>query len=63
MAAVGHAGVENVSKHVNGYFKKLINKIYNHSGDVLKIAVTYPPNKLKYQRVMLFFVCSLENSL
>lgn len=38
MTEMGHAGVEEVSKHINGYFSKLIERIHHHGGDVLKFA-------------------------
>jgi class 3 adenylate cyclase len=38
MAQLGSSGVEEVTKHVNGYFGQLIEKIYEHSGDILKFA-------------------------
>jgi hypothetical protein len=42
MAQLGSSGVEEVTKQMNGYFSKIINKIYEHSGDILKFAVSSP---------------------
>jgi hypothetical protein len=39
MAQLGTSGVEEMTRHVNGYFAKLIDKVYQHSGDILKFAV------------------------
>jgi hypothetical protein len=39
MGQQGAEGTEQMTKHVNSYFAKLISKIYDHSGDILKFAV------------------------
>jgi hypothetical protein len=60
MASMGSAGVEEVTKHVNGYFGQLIDRVTKHGGDVLKFAVRslvfLPFDSM--QREMLCYVCS-----
>lgn len=51
MGQLGSEGTEQMTKHVNGYFGKLIHKIYDHSGDILKFAV----------RVCMSVLCIMHN--
>ena len=38
LARLGGRGIEQVSKHLNSYFGKLIDVVYAHGGDILKFA-------------------------
>ena len=41
LGKLGPAGPELVSKHLNAYFGQLIEAVYQHGGDVLKVRVEY----------------------
>ncbi len=66
MTQLGPVGVEEVTKHVNGYFHKLIEKIYEHSGDILKFAVGcnwYVTDTFKGDALLVMFEGDADHTL